>query len=1079
MDFDLVPGTNFQLALSGTADVYRNNGSVSYPYSLGGLVDITTSNANSPLDFYYFFYDWEIIDSCVSDRTPVTANVDAGITYYADTDNDGFGDPSVDSVDCVQPTGYVANNFDNCDNDPNKINSGVCGCGVADTDTDTDGTPDCNDLCPLDTFKTTPGTCGCGVADVDTDTDGTPDCNDLCPLDTFKTAPGTCGCGTADIDTDGDGTLDCNDLCPLDTFKTAPGVCGCGIADIDTDSDGTLDCNDLCPLDTFKIAPGTCGCGSPEPGTPCDDGLASTINDTITPSCGCAGVPSGANTWTGTTSNDWHEPTNWSFGLVPTQCNDDVQIPNVNPNPQPTVISGSAFANNLTVMSGGSVTITSGAELEVCGDLNNAGVSGMGDGKILMNGTTNQLLQGGVEVGLLELDNANGANLFFGTLKVTEGLILTQGVMSGGASTTLGSDAGGTAYLDDFTGVGSFTGSLTVERYVANPGNAFHYISSSINNGPLSQWAGDFSFSPINGASDGSQFLPDGSCVGADPTSPYANLWEYREHMVTGCNLEGWHVRLSGTSTNGQGFAGVIPNGTTLDQTGSPNTGNVSYGPVTKSVANTSNSKGFNLLGNPYPSPLNWPALSAANGGLGGTAYLWVSTGYYGGSIQPLSALIPSQDIASGQSFEVEVLGVAPQSVTVNFDNTMRRTTDPAFQRNGVLYDHRLDLIVEGNSYADKTHIVFLDGPTLGWDGQYDGRKKLSNPGQPTLYTEASGGEELSINALPEYTGTEVIPMGIYPGTSGTYTIRAEELESFPIGTLVFLEDKQDQVMHCLSGTPSYVFTSDVSDGSDRFNVLFTPGVELGTERSDCEGLNGEVWIDFGLFSIDNSSTNFEWDYYEIRDHQGSVVKSGTGVNGMVSSSNLLPGQYEVEFGYNGAVFTETLTVGSRTAVDAEFTVSDQSVSVDELIQFSDQSTGATLYNWDFGDGTILNGVSDPVHQYSQPGTYEVWMYAENDECGDSHREEILVSRKTTGIDDLSGYGVQIYGVQDQIHIRFEPALAEGGIVTVHNAIGEEIISNVITGDEVLELRQPAGYYLVRVTIGSESVVRKLLLGTD
>lgn len=54
---------------------------------------------------------------------------------------------------------------DNCPNDPNKLEPGTCGCGVADTDTDKDGTPDCDDLCPSDASKQKPGACGCGVAE--------------------------------------------------------------------------------------------------------------------------------------------------------------------------------------------------------------------------------------------------------------------------------------------------------------------------------------------------------------------------------------------------------------------------------------------------------------------------------------------------------------------------------------------------------------------------------------------------------------------------------------------------------------------------------------------------------------------------------------------------------------------------------------------------------------------------------------------------------------------------------------------------------------------------------------------------
>jgi hypothetical protein len=176
---------------------------------------------------------------------------------------------------------------DQCDNDPNKTESGVCGCGVADTDSDGDNIADCNDACPNDpdndidgdgvcgdvdgcpndANKTDPGQCGCGNPDTDTDQDTIADCNDSCPNDpdndidgdgvcgdvdgcpndANKTDPGQCGCGNPDTDTDQDTVADCNDGCDNDPNKTAPGVCGCGIADADSDGDGVADCNDQCP----------------------------------------------------------------------------------------------------------------------------------------------------------------------------------------------------------------------------------------------------------------------------------------------------------------------------------------------------------------------------------------------------------------------------------------------------------------------------------------------------------------------------------------------------------------------------------------------------------------------------------------------------------------------------------------------------------------------------------------------------------------------------------------------------------------------------------------------------------------
>ena len=48
-------------------------------------------------------------------------------------------------------------------------------------DVDGDGFYGCGDLCPRDPQKLEPGVCGCGVADTDEDGDAVPDCIDLCP----------------------------------------------------------------------------------------------------------------------------------------------------------------------------------------------------------------------------------------------------------------------------------------------------------------------------------------------------------------------------------------------------------------------------------------------------------------------------------------------------------------------------------------------------------------------------------------------------------------------------------------------------------------------------------------------------------------------------------------------------------------------------------------------------------------------------------------------------------------------------------------------------------------------------------
>ena len=58
--------------------------------------------------------------SCAWDVT----NNGSGSTYYIDSDNDGYGNPDISIIDCIMPTGYVANNSD-CDDSNNTIYPGA------------------------------------------------------------------------------------------------------------------------------------------------------------------------------------------------------------------------------------------------------------------------------------------------------------------------------------------------------------------------------------------------------------------------------------------------------------------------------------------------------------------------------------------------------------------------------------------------------------------------------------------------------------------------------------------------------------------------------------------------------------------------------------------------------------------------------------------------------------------------------------------------------------------------------------------------------------------------------------------
>lgn len=85
LNFNLNPGT-YKITTNGTVNtanlgyasprLRRNSTGVVYPYNVGNLVSITTSNQGG--QFYYYFYDWEVQEpsfNCSSERVPVVADI--------------------------------------------------------------------------------------------------------------------------------------------------------------------------------------------------------------------------------------------------------------------------------------------------------------------------------------------------------------------------------------------------------------------------------------------------------------------------------------------------------------------------------------------------------------------------------------------------------------------------------------------------------------------------------------------------------------------------------------------------------------------------------------------------------------------------------------------------------------------------------------------------------------------------------------------------------------------------------------------------------------------------------------------
>ena len=800
-------------------------------------------------------------------------------------------------------------------------------------------------------------------------------------------------------------------------------------------------------------------------------------SDTI---CQLVTVSSTAHTWTGTNSSAWSDPGNWSNNAVPTaSCGElDVLVPSGMPNDP--ILDGNYSINHLQVMAGASITIPTGDTLDLCGNITQLGTINMGPGVIRFSGSTAQSYNGNSTLGIVIMDNSAGLNFTSGaTLRCAEALIMVQGDIDvpSSADLVLRSTATGTAYLDDFNSgtAGSITngagaGDVTVERWVVNPNNAFHFISPAVSPATVSGWSDDFTIYGPNNA----QVVPMPNC---DPTalaagSPFGGLFEYRENAVTTCYLEGWHVRSAGPLTHGSGYAGIIPNNRRIELTGPPGTGAVVHGPLTRTVVNTSSAVGWNQVGNPYPSPLNWPDVAAANPGLGATAYIWNSSGFYGGTMQPLSALIPSDNIASSQGFQVEVLGPAPQSVNIAFDNTMRRTGNTSFQRNGSQYDQRLDLLVTGNGFADKTHIVFLDGPTNGWDGDFDGRKCESNAGQPTIFSKINS-EMMSINARPEFDHNGAsVDVGLLGGATGSFDLSLGTFEGFPFGTMVLLEDKQLNVFQNLLVDSTYSVTVGATNLATDYTVHFTPPVKFSSIEESCDKNDGSISIDLGTFVLGGST--FEWD--SIRIAGANFDNTYLNASGVLSANSLGQGQYLASFYYQGYQLDTVLELQGASLVEAGFQADKTILEVGEQINLTDQATGASTMRWDLGDGTWIQNVNNLVHSYLFAGTYTITQEVSSQDCFDQTSIDVTVMDKTTGVILVDNLIIQAYSVPGHVSIKINGEPSAPVHVSIYDLNGSLILKEDLHSSKLIPWDFAQGHYLIRIRYQEEILGEKLLL---
>jgi hypothetical protein len=792
------------------------------------------------------------------------------------------------------------------------------------------------------------------------------------------------------------------------------------------------------------------------------------------------------NTWTGAVSTNWFTAGNWNCGVVPT-ATDDVVITNVSSttNRFPVInaaLSTTANVNDLTINAGASVTITanfiagfpvSTNDLEIYGNLTNNGSTNWGTGTVTLKGSSAQTVSGNNNFQYLTIDNAAGVSLSSGTQKVYGTLALKAGALTTNGRLTIGSDATYTGLIDEFTTGynGSIIGNITVERYSNNTASSFFYLGSPVGGAQVSEWADDFSLGAINGASNGSQVQPTSTCsiTNLQAGSPYGGLFDYRENAITFCNLQGWHVRTSGLAPAGQGFLARTPAGTTIDVTGTFVTGTVTTAALSKTNNTSPSPKGMNLLANPYAAPIEWLAVASGNNTkVLGTAYFYQTSGPLAGTYVPVNSTTGGGEIGSSQSFFVEAVS---NGVTVNFTNTMKRNGTNRYLRTTPVYEQMLTLDVTGNGFADRTMVAFGADFTPAFDSDFDARKLMSKPEQPSMYVN-DGSLNYSIYAQPSVDQVQLVPVDFTAGTNGTFTIAAD-LSTFDPTAMVYLEDRLLGTMTNLRLASSYTFTSSTTDAANRFVLHFYPGMTVATEDASCAGVDGTI-----TFEQPGAT---EWKL-ELIDVNGNTIYNNNNFNGNFTVSNLLPSIYTLNLQHaSGYTISKLYLVNGPAPISVNFTAPATATEGD-AITFTSATANASTYSWNFGDGSTSTD-ANPVHTFAYAGTYLVELVVSNGTCQESFTQLVTVSEKlVNGLDNVLDGKVSIYAYGTDINIELRN-LVDISIVDVYDLTGRKVMATTmlqfVNGSFVISMENAAnGYYFVRLVNGQDTKTEKVFVNS-
>lgn len=523
----------------------------------------------------------------------------------------------------------------------------------------------------------------------------------------------------------------------------------------------------------------------------------------------------------------------------------------------------------------------------------------------------------------LTVNRTNGIRIGTNTIKVSGVLTLTDGNLNTNNTLILTSTASGTARVAPISATASLSGFVTVERFIPgglnkrkwrllsfpvniSGGIEFNQLIDNVLITAPAGIAGGFDVNPLNPANTASLRTYNESITGAagngwtDPNTINASI-------ITGTGFE-LFVRGSRNLANPY-LSWTVPDDVTLDYLGNLNVNDVN---MNLSYTNTGNptADGFNLVGNPYASPINFDTTNFTSTNIQNKFWSYnPNTGTYGiyDADLDLGTNGITKYIAPSQGFFVKATS---SSASIKFTENIKciNPGNNYFKSNSNSNGYSMLKLSISNdsSYTDETLVLFDDNASSTSNDQHDATKFFSDA--LNIYTLSSDNTNLSIDTRNIASKVDSIRLAVfsYNGSdvmTTSHTIVASNMENIPSTIDVILWDKFLNTYTDLKSNNRYEFmitTDNESWGKNRFIILVgdvNTGVFDNNEKSEIKIYPNPSKGDLYL------TTSQEWIGKEINfsivDQSGRTVYTGkssiNNLSTLIDISNIADGFYVLE----------------------------------------------------------------------------------------------------------------------------------------------------------------------------------------